>query len=81
MHADGAYVRTLTGPGVYATEPAWSPDGRELAYARSRENAEPFAIYLMKADGSHERRLTANSGGLPSGLVARREQHRLREQS
>ncbi len=49
--------------GILATEPdrravagtfaaAWSPDGRTIAYLRNRE------VYIVKADGSEERRLT-----------------------
>jgi TolB protein len=36
MDTDGGSVRQLTGDSVGAFFPAWSPDGRWLAYARQR---------------------------------------------
>ena len=43
--------------GTYAA-PAWSPDGRKIAFVSDRDgNSE---IYVMNADGSGQRRLTRN---------------------
>jgi Tol biopolymer transport system component len=44
-----------------ASEPAWSPDGRRIAFVRrtSRTNTD---IYVMRADGSNERRVTRTPG-------------------
>lgn len=46
-----------TGRSVLArgVNPAWSPDGRRIAYVRSSE------IWTMNADGSRQRRLTRNT--------------------
>jgi Tol biopolymer transport system component len=44
------------------TSPAWSPDGRFIAFASSgeaiREDQRDVEIYTMRADGSERRRLT-----------------------
>jgi Tol biopolymer transport system component len=62
MASDGSRGRPLTAPSHRSEEPAWSPGGDEIAYVRWRDDANPYAegtdIYAMRADGSHERRLT-----------------------
>jgi Tol biopolymer transport system component len=58
MNADGSGKRKLTHDARYNTEPAWSPDGRKIAFRTARDgNAE---IYVMNADGSGKRNLTRN---------------------
>ncbi len=60
MKADGSGLRNLTPKpvGTYAT-PAWSPDGRKLAFVSDRDgNSE---VYVMNADGSGQRNLTRNA--------------------
>ena len=60
VNADGSGVRNLTPKpmGAAYAAPAWSPDGRKIAFASERDgNSE---IYLMNADGSAQRRLTDN---------------------
>ena len=54
----------LTG-GFYseyppASDPAWSPDGQKLAFARLNTG---FGIYVVNADGSGLRKLTRRSSG------------------
>ena len=59
VNADGSGVRNLTPKpvGAYAA-PAWSPDGRKIAFVSDRDgNSE---IYVMNANGSGQRSLTRN---------------------
>lgn len=70
MNADGAGQRRLTDHDpdaaspvrlYYQVEPAWSPDGTQIAFASRRQGS--FDIYVMRADGTGTRRLT--SGKVP----------------
>ena len=59
VNADGSGLRNLTPKpvGAYAS-PAWSPDGRKLAFVSYRDgNSE---VYVMNANGSGQRSLTRN---------------------
>lgn len=56
---DGTGLRRLTHEGVNA-RPAWSPDGRRIAFVRSGANSVGD-IYLMDADGSRVVRRTVGS--------------------
>jgi TolB protein len=40
----------------FAVEPAWSPNGRLIAFASRRDG--PSHIFVMRADGTHVRQLT-----------------------
>jgi TolB protein len=55
MNADGSGRENLTEGPDDDTDPAWSPDGRTLAFVRDG------AVYLIRADGGGLRRLTTGA--------------------
>jgi Tol biopolymer transport system component len=65
MDADGSDLEQLTPErdGVHSGQPAWSPDGRRIAFVRgtsvpSSIVVRPGDLFVMNADGSDERSLT-----------------------
>jgi TolB protein len=58
--ADGSQPRNLTSHPAFDGWPAWSPDGKTIAFASNR-NAN-YQIFLMDPDGAHVR-LLANTEG------------------
>jgi TolB protein len=58
MNADGSDERNLTRNPAKDRNPAWSPDGRKIAFERwGPAHASP-EIYVMNRDGSRQRNLT-----------------------
>jgi polyisoprenoid-binding protein YceI len=61
MAPDGSSVTRLTSGPARDGAPSWSPDSTRIAFVRSDETGRTFAgpsrIIVMKADGSHERRV------------------------
>lgn len=50
--------------------PAWSPNGMELAFMSTRDGYP--SVFLMNADGSDQRNLTAkDAGDLASDWISR----------
>ena len=69
-HADSGERRRLTTGGGDG-QPAWSPDGKQIAYI-SKEDGN-FEIYKINRDGSGKVRLTNTPAERwPAHLVARR---------
>lgn len=65
VYADGSGLRQVTGPEFRAsTHPAWSPDGRRLAFASSRyaPTVGAFDIFTVGANGENPRRITSAEG-------------------
>ena len=56
MNADGSGVTRLTYNDAFDGYPAWSPDGRRIAFDSQRDGNRE--IYVMDADGSGVTRLT-----------------------
>src|SRR5882762_5296778 len=58
MNDDGSQVTNLTNHTGQDMKPAWSPDGKKIAFQSNRDGN--FEIYVMNADGSGQTRLTTN---------------------
>ena len=58
MNADGSSLTNLTNNPADDGGPAWSPDGRQIAFVSDRDGDSE--IYVMNADGSHQTNLTDN---------------------
>jgi Tol biopolymer transport system component len=56
MNADGSGQRNLSRHRADDSSPAWSPDGRKIAFVSRRDGGAE--IYVVQADGSGLRRLT-----------------------
>jgi len=56
MDADGSNQARLTRGAAGDWSPAWSPDGRRIAFHSDRDGN--WDIYVMDADGSNQTRLT-----------------------
>jgi TolB protein len=67
MNADGTGEQRLTDNASFDGRPAWSPDGRRIAFESNRDGERE--IYVMNADGSAQVRVT--DGGRPAeGMVS-----------
>ena len=64
---EGGEPARLTTDTAADLLPAWSPDGRRLAWMRS-SSGQPSELWVMNADGSEKRKLPADgiSGGQPT---------------
>ena len=63
MDTDGGNRRRLTNHDFAEWDPAWSPDGKQIAFTSSgtkNMTGGNWQIYVMDADGENLRRLTEN---------------------
>jgi TolB protein len=56
--ATGRITQLTHGVDHHDQEPAWSPDGRRIAFSTTRFDSRTFDIAVMSADGSDVRRVT-----------------------
>jgi TolB protein len=56
VESNGSGDRRITGSPISDVDPAWSPDGRRIAFTSERDGDRE--IYVMNADGSNAVRLT-----------------------
>jgi TolB protein len=57
---DGSGMRRMTKPGLVAALPAWSPDGRRIAFV-GFTSGDGGSIYVMRSDGTALARITPAS--------------------
>ncbi len=53
-------IRQLTTSTATNVRPAWSPDGKSIAFQSNRDG--PYHIYVMNSDGSNLRQVTSGDG-------------------
>jgi WD40 repeat protein len=59
VNPDGSAPTRLTRPPGNNVAPAWSADGRKIAFSSSRDGN--YEIYVMNADGTDQQRLTTDA--------------------
>ena len=63
MNADGSNPRRVARNAA-SSDPAWSPDGRRIAFRRFDRLAENSDLFVVNADGSGLRRLTRHAASV-----------------
>ena len=63
MDADGNNLINLTKDKMWDESPSWSPDGSKMAFVSFRDGGfnTPHHIFVMNADGTGRRNLTADT--------------------
>lgn len=64
MGADGSQQRDLTPVPGYQGDPAWSPDGSQIAYNSGAYESATWGIWIMSADGSNPHFVPNTKGGV-----------------
>ncbi len=59
VNTNGGKAQQITTNAAYDTDPVWSPDGKQIAFATDRNGN--FDIYIVAAGGGVARRVTTNS--------------------
>ena len=72
IETDGTEQLSLTSDRLATSDPAWSPDGRRIAFTRNQDEGESTTftsdeVFVMDADGSDVRQLTPEEIGKSSG--------------
>ncbi len=59
MDADGTDITRITDSVGFSSDPAWSPDGRSIAFSADLgQYPSGQGLYVARKDGSHRRRVT-----------------------
>ena len=59
VNATGGKALQITTNAAFDTDPVWSPDGKQIAFATDRNGN--FDVYLVAAEGGIAQRITTNS--------------------
>jgi TolB protein len=61
IRVDGTGLKRLTGTKSFATDPAWSPNGKKIVFSSANPDAPNLDVFVMNSDGTEvERLLTKN---------------------
>ncbi len=63
IRSDGSGLRAITSGHYEKAEPAWSPDGRRIAFSANPPGTPNTEIFVMDADGSHVHQVTDSATG------------------
>jgi len=58
INADGTNIQRLTHNSYMETAPAWSPDGKQIAFVSNQDSESKGDLYVMNTDGGGVKRLT-----------------------
>ena len=62
MDVGGANLRRITEDSSGYSRPAWSPDGKSIAFTSWRDGATNAEIYVMDANGGNQRNISNHPG-------------------
>ncbi len=68
INLDGGKAKNLTNCKSLDAYPAWSPDGRKIAFTSDRDGT--VNVYVMDADGDNVKQLTKGDRGCRPIVVA-----------
>jgi TolB protein len=66
MDADGRNPKNLSNHKAFDADPAWSPDGKKIAFVSDRLG-RGFRLFVMDADGSNVKNISPADN--PRGFV------------
>jgi len=62
INIDGSNLQQITSNGIEDRDPAWSPDGKQLAFASDYTGKKNMQIYISDASGQKPQQITSSTG-------------------